>query len=141
MIHKVFVEVIHLLATLCFQIFDTAHNFNVFALIAAPNRERSPPKTIPADGPISGIEEPVVEALFTDVTRDPVGLFVVVDHCFADGTDFDKPGADGFVDQGGSRTPTEGVVVINCFLSEEAPGVFEIRNDGLVRIFDELAGT
>lgn len=60
---------------------------------------------------VSTIHSPVLEALFVDEGRHPVGLGVVLEQFFSDGLNRDKPGGHRLVDQGCVRPPAEGVAV------------------------------
>ena len=66
----------YLLARQLFQFRPAANNPERFAIRRLPNRQRGAPKSGPADCPVVGCFQPIVEPFSLHLLRHPVGLLV-----------------------------------------------------------------
>ena len=122
------------------ELIDAADTNNLGHVLGGPDGDGSAPEAVARDGPIARVDEPVVETSLLDLVGDPVGLVVVGDDLVADLLDLDEPRGHGLVDEGGVGPPAEGVGVIEVVLLNEAAGLLEELDEGIVGVLDVLAG-
>jgi hypothetical protein len=74
-----------------FELSDRGDANDLLHVVADPQGDRGTPVSISGYVPITGVLQPRSESVFTNVRRDPSGLFVVGDKLFFDLGDSDEP--------------------------------------------------
>ena len=123
-----------------FQFGYAANADPVAAIPALPDGDGRAPIAFPGDGPIHIVPQPFAEPALPDVVGIPVNGAVVADQAVFVGGGADVPRGFGVVEEGGVAAPAEGIgVAVDVAVVEEA-AVGQILHNGVIGVFDELAG-
>mmetsp|Transcript_15121 Transcript_15121/g.35756 ORF Transcript_15121/g.35756 Transcript_15121/m.35756 type:complete len:466 (-) Transcript_15121:239-1636(-) len=118
---------------------DAADAHNLLEVRGHPQRNRRSPESVAGDAPISGLCQPVVEALLLHKGWHPVRLIVVLDQLLAHLLHLDEPARDRPVDQGSVRPPAVRVVVHLHSIEDKLAFLFQLLLDVFVCLFHMLA--
>ena len=93
------------------KLFDGANTDQLLHVLRCPDGNRVAPVSVSGETPILSINEPIVETLFLDVSRDPGAVLVVLDQLILNVSDLNEPGVESSVDQGSVGSPAEGITM------------------------------
>src|SRR5699024_3037689 len=80
--------------------FGAAADGLLMAALTLPDIQGSTPVTVPGDGPVLDILQPVAKTSLADGFRDPVHRVIIADQVVADCRLLNIPGLPGIVNQG-----------------------------------------
>ena len=136
LVDEMLVDIVDLLSGELFEFGDGADADRFAGLFAAPDRERTSPVAVAADGPVAGVFEPLAETAFLDVFRNPGHPGVGLEHFLLDAVDAYEPGGDRLVDQRGVVAPAVRVVVFDRAAMNKLAFVLQTLDDVFVGVLD-----
>ena len=128
-VHEMLVDVGDFLPGQLLEFGHGAHADRLAGLLVAPDRQRAAPVTVPADGPVAGVLQPLAEAPLLDVGGHPGHLGIGAEHLLLDRVDLHEPRGDRTIDERGIVAPAVRIIVLDGAAMDELALGFQAGHD------------